>query len=351
MIKTLTLVVLTFLEGLIISGQVVIKPILNITPKKLDKKIEVISNIPNPSLLGFLPSNVPNDRKYLKPSDEINAWVQNFVNYQFDLSTDPKAKKLLWIIQDLSLGKDSTQKDVYSFVKIKADIYDNSELSNENFQLVNTFDSTYIIKTISVDYGQMIGAAFSDLFYNSIKQKNTVANKRFSQMTEKPAGSKDDILNKIKLSANYPILKESIYTPGIYLSFNEFKNNSPGIKNFYASVDSQSHKAILYEIMPDSTSRLVENPWGASINNEVYFYISGQLYPIEKSGNTFYLAKYLDPSTRHNQAFYWRMYVGKWQGDNNPYNDAHVLKRLVADYKNIPLEATHLDFDMQDFIY
>lgn len=351
MIKTLILFILTLPGGLIISGQVVIKPTFNVTPKKIDKKIEAISNIPNPSSLGFIPSNVPNDRKYLKPSDEINTWLQNFVNHQFDSSTDPKAKKLLWIIQDLSLGKDSTQKDVYSFVKIKADIYDNSKLSNGNFQLVNTFDSTYFIKNAAVDYGQMIGSAFTDLYDNSIKLKYSTANYRFAQIAEKLIGSKDDILNKIKLSANYPILKDTVYTPGIYLSFNEFKNNSPAITDFYVSVDSQSHRVNLYEIMPDSSNRLIDKAWGVSINNELYYYTSGQLYPIERSANTFYIAKYLEPRTRRNQAIYWRMYVGKGQGDVNPYNDVHVLRKKVDSQNNVALEATHLDVDLQDFSY
>ncbi|MEJ7673291.1 MAG: hypothetical protein WKF59_11395 [Chitinophagaceae bacterium] len=93
---------------------------------------------------------------------------------------------------------------------------------------------------------------------------------------------------------------------GIYLSFNEFKNNAPSIRNYYVNVDSQNNKVKIYQILPDSSSKLIEKAWGLSLNNELYFYASGQLYPIEKSGNTFYMAKYLEPKTRRNQALYWR---------------------------------------------
>ena len=83
----------------------------------------------------------------------------------------------------------------------------------------------------------------------------------------------------------------------------------------------------------------------------MYFYAEGQLYPIERSGNTFYIAKYLEPATRKNQAFYWRKMIGQKQGDTNPYNDAHVLRRSVPAAKNISVEATRLDFDLEDFTY
>jgi len=89
-------------------------------------------------LLGYLPSENANERKFIKPSDEINNWLQNFVNREFESSSDTKAKKILWVIQDLSLGKDSAQTNVYSFVKLKADLYDNTVQKDINYQLINT---------------------------------------------------------------------------------------------------------------------------------------------------------------------------------------------------------------------
>lgn len=350
MIKTVLLFIIIFFEGLILRSQIVISPSYEQTAKKIDKKISVISNIPDPATLGYVPADISNDRKNIKPSAEINSWLQSFVFKQFDTSTDAKAKKILWVIQDLSLGRDSIQKDVYSFVRIKADIYDNSKQNDANYQLINTFDSTWLVKNTAVDFSQMIAIAFTELYENSIKQKNSIANKRFQQIAIKLSGTRDDIIKQVQLSNSYPILQNNVYNPGIYLSFNEFKNNAPAIRDFYVTVDSINKKVNLFQILPDSSSRLIENVWGASINNELYYYTSGQLYPIEKSGNTFYVAKYLAPRTRRNQAFYWRMYVGKWQGDNNPYNDAHVLRKNVTE-NNVALEATHLDFDIEDFNY
>lgn len=351
MTKPFIFFILIFFEGLLLKGQVIVSPGHNPSAKKIDKKIDIISNIPDSALLGYLPSENVNDRKFIKPSDEINKWLQNFVDGQFESSSDTKSKKILWVIQDLSLGKDSTEKDVFSFVKLKADIYDNTAQNTTNYQLINTFDTTWIIRSAKADFGQMIAVAFNDLYKQSIELKKSISNKRLEQLTEKFTGTKEEIIKKVKLSNTHPILKDSIYPSGVYVSFNDFKNNSPSIKNFYTNVDSQSNMINLYQLLPDSSSQLVKKAWGISVNNELYFYASGQLYPIEKSGNTFYAAKYLEPKTRRNQALYWRQYVGKWQGDNNPYNNVHVLRKSTPAAANVSLEATHLDFDLEDFTY
>lgn len=311
-------------------------------------KIDVINNLPDSNILGYIPSDVLNDRKFIKSPDAITPWLQSFVNKQFASNPDIKSKKFLWIIQDLSMGKDSTQKQGYSFLKLKADIYESTGL---NYQLVNTFDSTWVTTNSNVDFGKMIAQSFIDLYKNSVEQVKGAANVRFQQLAGKPSGTKDDLIRKVIFANNLPILKASDYKDGVYTSFEEFKNNTPSITNFYADVDSQSNKIELYQIASDSSSQLIQKAWGISVNDELYFYKSGQLYPIEKSGNTFYMAKYLEPRTRKNQAFYWRKIIGVRQGDANPFNDAHVLRKNVSTANNISLEATHLDFEKEDFIY
>lgn len=315
-------------------------------------KIEVINNLPDSNNLGFIPSDVVNDRKYIKSSNTVTDWLQNFIDNQFGTKANGNGKELLWVIQDLSMGEDSTQSNVFSFVKLKADIYYvGGGQNNSTYQLVNTYDSTWIVNNGNADFSQMIGDAFIELYKNSVAIKKGAASSRLQQLNNSIAGTKEEILEQEKTSNNYAVLKTNQYQQGIYLSFNEFKNNTPAISNFYADVNANSDQVELYQIMPDSSSQLIDSAWGLSINNELYYYSSGGLYPIEQSGKTFYIAKYLKPDTRRNQAFYWRKYVGSKQTDNNPYNDGHVLRKKVPGAKNVSLEATHLDFDSKDFIY
>lgn len=312
-------------------------------------KIELINNLPDSNNLGFIPSDVVNDRQYIKPSSTVTDWLQNFIDKQF--GTNGNGKELLWVIQDLSMGEDSTQSNIFSFVKLKADIYYGSGQNNSTYQLVNTYDSTWIVSNGNADFSQMVGDAFIELYANSVAIKKGAASSRLQQLNNSIAGTKDEIIQQEKTSNNYAVLNTKQYQQGIYLSFNEFKNNTPAITNFYADVNAKNDQVELYQIMPDSSSQLIDSAWGLSINNELYHYAEGQLYPIEQSGNTFYVAKYLKPDARRNQAFYWRKYVGSKQTDNNPYNDAHELRKKVPGAKNVSLEATHLDFDSQDFIY
>jgi hypothetical protein len=310
-------------------------------------KIEVITNLPDSNNLGFIPSDILNDRKNVKPSDNVTMWLQSFVNKQFVSDSNSKADALLWVIQDLSMGKDSTQKEALSFLKLKADIYSGNE---SNYQLINTFDSTWIVNGDG-DFSQLIAAAFIELYKNSVSQAKGSGNIRFQQSATKLTGTRDSIIAQIKATNTNAILNTAEYPDGVYLSFNEFKSNSPSVNRFYADVNPVSKMVSLYKLAVDSSSELIQNAWGLSINNELYFYADGQLYPIEKSGNSFYMAKYLEPRTRKNQAIYWRKIIGSRQGDTNPYNDAHILRRTVPTAKNVSLEATHLDFDTQDFIY
>lgn len=310
-------------------------------------KIEVINNLPDSNNLGFIPSDILNDRKNIKPFGNITTWLQSFVNNQFSPNANSKADALLWVIQDLSIGKDSTQKEAKSFVKLKADMYVGNE---SNYQLINTFDSTWI-EHGDADLGGMATMAFIELYKNSAEPTKGPGSIRFQQLPIKFTGTKNDILVQVKGSHSDAILKADKYANGVYMSFNEFKNNTPSVSKFYAHVNPVNDKVALYKIAADSSSQIIQNAWGVSINNELYFYTEGQLYPIEKSGNTFYIAKYLEPRTRKNQAIYWRKIIGSKQGDTNPYNDAHVLRKVVPTAKNVSLEATHLDFDQEDFVY
>lgn len=308
-------------------------------------KIEVIPNLPDSNNLGFIPSPILNDRKYIGPSGAVTKWLQSYVNKQFGFSTDTKAEALLWVIQDLSMGKDSTQKEAWSFLKIKADIY----TGNETYQLINTFDSTWVVKG-DADFGQMTAAAFMALYKNSEARVKGAGNIRFQQYTVKPTGTKNDIAAKVKTGSS-AILNAREYVSGVFTSFDEFKNNAPSVTQFYADVNPVNKQVNLYQLATDSSSTLIQNAWGLAVNNELYFYSGGQLYPIERSGNTFYMAKYLPFRTRKHQANYWRKIIGTRQGDTNPYNDAHILRRNIPAAKNVSLEATHLDFDLEDFTY
>lgn len=191
-------------------------------------KIDVINNLPDSNILGYIPSDVLNDRKFIKSPGAITPWLQSFVNKQFASNTDTKVKKLLWVIQDLSIGTDSTQKQGYSFLKLKADIYESTGL---NYQLINTFDSTWVTANSNADFGKMIAQSFIDLYKNSVEQLKGTANIRFQQLAGKPSGTKDDLIREVKLTNNEPILKAIDYAKGIYTSFEEFKNNTPSITN------------------------------------------------------------------------------------------------------------------------
>lgn len=312
--------------------------------------IEIVLNLPDSNILGYAPSDTINYRTKLKPLQNITEWLNIFKDKQFLTSKDVKAKKLLWVFHDLSVGKNSSGNNNTSFVKLKSDIYESGD--NSSYTVIKTFDSTWISND-KAGFGQMITNAFLELYSHTIN-KNSHGNPssvRYKNLPKVRYGSKDEIADLAKSKQGIPVLKDNFYKSGIYLSFSEFKNNEASVSQFYADVDALTNEVNLYEILPDSSFGKVENAWGVAVNNEVYFYSGRQLYPVEKWGNTFFISKYLDFRKRKNQGLYWRRYIGAKQGDNNPFNDAHILKRSVPVNPETELEATHLDLDTEDFTY
>lgn len=75
----------------------------------------MVCNLPDSNNLGYIPSDIPNDRKFIKSSGAVTAWLQTFADKQFVAKVDAKAKKLLWVIQDLSMAKILLKKKLIPF--------------------------------------------------------------------------------------------------------------------------------------------------------------------------------------------------------------------------------------------
>lgn len=303
--------------------------------------IEIMSNLGDSTFIGILPSEYPNVRTNVIISKGVQRWLQEYVGQAFSSSFDTSGKKALWVFNALRVGKDSSNAGITSFVKLSADIYNNT-LSG--YQLENLFDTTLVSTDPNIDLGEELAIAINTLYDKSVANTSSAIKQQlqFSQIGNKPL-TKSSLIQSLQAETNLKILSDSIYQTGVFKSFQEFIDNAPSITNFYTLVDSNSNQVQLYELTADSSSQLIANAWGISINNELYRYQDGQLYAIEKDGSSFTLSKYLDYRTRKNQAFFWRRYIGKRQGDDNPFNDAHVYRTALNINPSIKVEATQLN--------
>lgn len=303
--------------------------------------IEIISSIGDSTFIGILPSEYPNVRTNVIIAGGVQSWLQDYATRAFSSFFDRNGKQILWVINALRLGKDSSDVGTTSFVKLSANIYSNTL---DGYQLENSFDTTLVSTDPNIDLGEELAIAINALYDKSVANTSSGIKQQlqFTQTGIKPL-TKSSLIQSLQAEINLKILSDSIYQTGVFKSFKEFTDNAPSVTNFYTLIDSNSNEVQLYELATDSSSHLIANAWGISINNELYRYQDGQLYAIEKDGNSFTLSKYIDYRRRKNQAFFWRRYIGKRQGNDNPFNDAHVYRAALNINPAIKVEATQLN--------
>lgn len=93
-----------------------------------------------------------------------------------------------------------------------------------------------------------------------------------------------DILNKIRLSYNQPVLNDVVYKKGIYASFNEFKTNNPSITDYEFKKGQLGD--ILY-VKKDGLEYPERTAWGFCDGKNIYINSGDKFSQLIRVGNTF----------------------------------------------------------------
>jgi hypothetical protein len=86
--------------------------------------------------------------------------------------------------------------------------------------------------------------------------------------------------------STYTIDRAPAFTPGVYASFNEFRNNNPSIRDF--EIKHENKERLLYIKEPGGASIYSHDAWGYSDGRSVYVMRDGHLCPVWKEGRAFY---------------------------------------------------------------
>jgi len=126
-------------------------------------------------------------------------------------------------------------------------------------------------------YGYAIAKAFEEVDYNYYASRlGRVKNKVTKQ-------GLDSINNSCN---NYPIVRDSLFQKGVYLSFYEFRNNKPSIKNYKIETvkKGQNEMSILYNL-DSGKQEPITKYWGYCDGENIFCKFTP--YPLAKFGNTF----------------------------------------------------------------
>lgn len=308
--------------------------------------IEVASALPDSTYIGIVPSEIPNTRNILEAPTEIQIWLQSFIDKAHGSSFNSSGSKLLWSIDALSIGVDSSDTEEFSYVKLGAEILIKNE--KEDYQQLGRFDTIIISKPADITLSKQLVTALGSLFSNSVLLTTTSDTRKIKNVPASLEIAKEKVLINYRKAnergiLKWKILSDSIYPKGVFMAFKEFKDNAPSVTSFITKVDTATEKIYIYQFMADSSFKPLNDVWGISVNNELYRYKDGNLFPIEKEGKGFALSKYLDFRKRKNQGFYWRKNIGSLLKDNNPFDDKHIYRVSLTKDLSSKVESTRLD--------
>ncbi len=152
-------------------------------------------------------------------------------------------------------------------------------LQNKNaYHALYKVDTVILANTESELIANLVDTGFEALF-------KKVVNKSLSQMhMGKTELSYNDIKKHVEDFSNFPILNDSILNRGVYVNFNDFKNNKPSITVFEVKKGALSDELFIIE---NNQNILLQNFWGYCDGSKFFILSVHNLFPLIRSRNTF----------------------------------------------------------------
>lgn len=285
----------------------------------------------------------PKKNELLKMCTKKNTaeGVADFLNNYFSRSSSQATDsvfvhlKKLWIKNDdpYANGKDAKISG-YS-IRLKAEFY----LKREScFYPLYRFDSTlYVEGTSEKAPGMLIRKGLTA----SVRKLNTSLFP--AQGLSCLSLSQIDSFNRA--SRNIPILKEVTPRKGIYLTFNEFRNNQPAFTDFKISFEERSDfLSISGKAINDS---IVNDAWGFSDGTTIFIRHGKNFFPLFRAGGNFEF--YAFNKITVDKSFPYPYYPSYQRGNNvaNVINNGTglLLSRITTKSKSSDIRLYTLDIE------
>jgi len=302
--------------------------------------IQVVPVCGDTARLGFVQVGMMNKKISAAPDKPWNIYLQDFANTRYKPAFTENGAQLLWVIKDLRINERTFAMSEKAYVRLKADAYISKD--KVHYQLLTSLDTvlTHGGMDVTHTHDQNIADAFHLLWLGS--------------MTTATAGSAqlltEDILSKEQSRFAVPILQTSAYTSGVYKTYQEFLNNQPSVSDF--TVEVKKRKVVVNAKNADSSTTVIENPWGVCKDGELYRYYAYTLVPIERSGNAFVVSNYLDAINRKNQSIFWGAMTGGIAGGliGSTADKTYTVTTIPYITKQQP-DATTVDVDNGDLMF
>ncbi|MEP7278004.1 MAG: hypothetical protein ABI813_05125, partial [Bacteroidota bacterium] len=116
---------------------------------------------------------------------------------------------------------------------------------------------------------------------------------------------------------NIPALTDTVLRAGVYLDFDEFKNNNPSLGDFMLQKDRLTD--ILYVRHPDGSEFVARNVWGYCDGSHAYVQAGDNFFLLQRMENAFYIFGAKKISRNETATSGAAAYQGKDNGFAAPY--------------------------------
>lgn len=167
------------------------------------------------------------------------------------------------------------------YFKIDSNKYRKIVVIDKEYYTFGSIEKT--VPAILTDFIEATGSMFEYDKKNSRKRKEFTKDSSFSYSRDTTCLTIDDICHNLNINHKYPIIDKKIYQCGVYLSFDDFKNDI-----LYESKNELSFddKDSVYLASIENASK--DFPWAISDNGNLYILLFKNIYlPLVKIDNTF----------------------------------------------------------------
>ena len=223
---------------------------------------------------------------------ETLQFMQHSINFQDDTSLPGilMVIKKLWLSDELNLNyhiyADSrfagpASLDVWtSGIDVTIEFYLHD---GNSYYPMYRYDSV-ISKALTIsEYGSQYIALAFQLAMHKLTQMDT----RVPVIMNKTKFSLAQIKLHIQNDYNVPALQDTAFRQGVYMSFNEFKNNNPSKADFELKRDRLAD--IVYIKQQDGTDYVARNIWGYCDGKNVYVASADNFFLLQRIANAFYI--------------------------------------------------------------
>lgn len=262
-------------------------------------KINVVPSLWDSTSLGFVQVGLGNKKIRAVPGNDYTHYLQSYIDSQYSDMFSPGGAELLFIVKSLRINERTFSMSENAFVRLNAVAWISKKDSNL-YSFVCNFDTVLLTGGMDVTarHGRNIAKAFDLLL------KKCVENNGVNGTDSAFRYSRQEILAAADDRFNIPALKNEMMNDGVYVSFDDFLNNNPSIKDY--NVKEKKKKATIFA----AGSNTELTPWGICRQGEVYKYMKGHLVAIERNDNSYIISDYLDNIKRRNKGILWGAIIG-----------------------------------------